>query len=86
MKLNRLLEQAGREDRGAEDAIVTGFAIDHRKVAPGTVFGQSAARALLVGDESALPLDPVDAHAERLTRLKTAFFETGARMVHMISR
>jgi len=24
---------------GAEDAVVTGFAIDHRKVAPGTVFG-----------------------------------------------
>ena len=42
MKLNRLLEQAGREDRGAEDAIVTGFAIDHRKVAPGTVFGAFA--------------------------------------------
>ena len=39
MKLNRLLEQAGREERGGEDAIVTGFAIDHRKVAPGTVFG-----------------------------------------------
>ena len=28
MKLNRLLEQAGREERGGEDAIVTGFAID----------------------------------------------------------
>jgi len=42
VKLNRLLEQAGREDRGAEDAIVTGFAIDHRKVAPGTVFGAFA--------------------------------------------
>ncbi|RKT34251.1 glycine/D-amino acid oxidase-like deaminating enzyme [Roseovarius halotolerans] len=62
------------------------FGYSGRGIAPGTVFGQSAARALLVGDESALPLDPVDAHAERLTRLKTAFFETGARMVHMISR
>ena len=27
---------------GAEDAIVTGFAIDHRKVAPGTIFGAFA--------------------------------------------
>lgn len=62
------------------------FGYSGRGIAPGTVFGQSAARALLVGDESALPLDPVDGHAERLTRLKTAFFETGARMVHMISR
>ncbi|MBX3594287.1 UDP-N-acetylmuramoyl-L-alanyl-D-glutamate--2,6-diaminopimelate ligase [Sphingomonas sp.] len=31
----RLAELTG----GAEDSIVTGFAIDHRKVAPGTVFG-----------------------------------------------
>lgn len=39
MKLNRLLEQAGRTERGPDEAVVTGFAIDHRKVAPGTVFG-----------------------------------------------
>ncbi len=39
MKLNPLLEQAGRAERGPDDAVVTGFAIDHRKVAPGTVFG-----------------------------------------------
>ena len=32
MRLNELIEDAG-------DAVVTGFAIDHRKVAPGTVFG-----------------------------------------------
>ncbi|HEX8445800.1 MAG TPA: UDP-N-acetylmuramoyl-L-alanyl-D-glutamate--2,6-diaminopimelate ligase, partial [Sphingomonas sp.] len=32
MRLNDLIEGAG-------DAVVTGFAIDHRKVAPGTVFG-----------------------------------------------
>ena len=32
MRLNELIDGAG-------DAVVTGFAIDHRKVAPGTVFG-----------------------------------------------
>jgi len=32
MRLNELIE-------GVDDAVVTGFAIDHRKVAPGTVFG-----------------------------------------------
>jgi UDP-N-acetylmuramoyl-L-alanyl-D-glutamate--2,6-diaminopimelate ligase len=37
MRLGALLEQAGLP--GASDAAVTGFAIDHRKVAPGTVFG-----------------------------------------------
>ncbi len=29
----------GQLTGGAEDAVVTGFAIDHRKVAPGTIFG-----------------------------------------------
>lgn len=37
MRLGELLRAAGRE--GGGDAAVTGFAIDHRKVAPGTVFG-----------------------------------------------
>ena len=40
MKLDRLLEAAGRRERSEGE--VTGFAIDHRKVAPGTVFGAFA--------------------------------------------
>ncbi|MEL7188590.1 MAG: UDP-N-acetylmuramoyl-L-alanyl-D-glutamate--2,6-diaminopimelate ligase [Pseudomonadota bacterium] len=39
MKLSALMERAGLERGGAGDETVTGFAIDHRKVAPGTVFG-----------------------------------------------
>ncbi|MGB3712188.1 MAG: UDP-N-acetylmuramoyl-L-alanyl-D-glutamate--2,6-diaminopimelate ligase [Erythrobacter sp.] len=39
MKLARILEGAGLDASGAGDQRVTGFAIDHRKVAPGTVFG-----------------------------------------------
>ena len=39
MKLARLLAEAGLDSATAGDAEVTGFAIDHRKVAPGTVFG-----------------------------------------------
>jgi UDP-N-acetylmuramoyl-L-alanyl-D-glutamate--2,6-diaminopimelate ligase len=39
MKLAQLLAAAGLDSGGAGDAEVTGFAIDHRKVAPGTVFG-----------------------------------------------
>ena len=38
MKLDAILEEAGFPAAGT-DANVTGFAIDHRKVAPGTVFG-----------------------------------------------
>lgn len=39
MKLAALIAGAGLELEGGDDAAVTGFAIDHRKVAPGTVFG-----------------------------------------------
>ncbi len=39
MKLAGLAKRAGVACPDAEDATVTGFAIDHRKVAPGTVFG-----------------------------------------------
>ncbi len=39
MKLSALAQAAGMEMPEPSDAAVTGFAIDHRKVAPGTVFG-----------------------------------------------
>jgi UDP-N-acetylmuramoyl-L-alanyl-D-glutamate--2,6-diaminopimelate ligase len=39
MKLARLAEGAGLAIAGSGEGEVTGFAIDHRKVAPGTVFG-----------------------------------------------
>lgn len=39
MKLANLLEQAGISLEAGAEISVTGFAIDHRKVAPGTVFG-----------------------------------------------
>jgi UDP-N-acetylmuramoyl-L-alanyl-D-glutamate--2,6-diaminopimelate ligase len=39
MKLGRLATEAGYDAGEHGDAAVTGFAIDHRKVAPGTVFG-----------------------------------------------
>ncbi len=39
MRLAQILERAGIAGLDAGDIAVTGFAIDHRKVAPGTVFG-----------------------------------------------
>ena len=39
MRLAELLQRAGLAADSAAEAAVTGFAIDHRKVAPGTVFG-----------------------------------------------
>lgn len=61
------------------------FGYSGRGIAPGTAFGQAAATALLNGDESDLPVQPVDGHAEVLPGLKTAFYETGARLVHLVS-
>ncbi|UIP06489.1 UDP-N-acetylmuramoyl-L-alanyl-D-glutamate--2,6-diaminopimelate ligase [Erythrobacter sp. SDW2] len=39
MKLGKLAQAAGLQIAGDGDCTVTGFAIDHRKIAPGTVFG-----------------------------------------------
>lgn len=39
MKLGALIKQAGLGIDAGADVSVTGFAIDHRKIAPGTVFG-----------------------------------------------
>lgn len=61
------------------------FGYSGRGIAPGTAFGQAAARALLTGDESVLPLRPVDTHVEWAPGLKSAVYETGARLVHAIS-
>ncbi len=57
MNLARLVESAGLGASGPlgrwSDAPVTGFAIDHRKVAPGTVFG--AFQGLTVNGEDFVP-------------------------------
>jgi len=53
MKLARLAEAAGIDAGEFGDAQVTGFAIDHRKVAPGTVFG--AFQGTVVNGEEFIP-------------------------------
>ena len=53
MKLGPLAEAAGLDAGSATDAQVTGFAIDHRKVAPGTVFG--AFQGTVVNGEDFIP-------------------------------
>ena len=53
MKLGALAEQAGIALAGPSEAQVTGFAIDHRKVAPGTVFG--AFQGAAVNGEDFIP-------------------------------
>ena len=53
MKLGALATAAGLKLAGNGDQTVTGFAIDHRKVAPGTVFG--AFQGALVNGEDFIP-------------------------------
>ena len=53
MKLGALAEQAGIVLAGHSEAQVTGFAIDNRKVAPGTVFG--AFQGAVVNGEDFIP-------------------------------
>ncbi len=53
MKLAALAERAGMACESACDITVSGFAIDHRKVAPGTVFG--AFRGLAFNAEDVIP-------------------------------
>ncbi|WP_425050778.1 NAD(P)/FAD-dependent oxidoreductase [Psychromarinibacter sp. S121] len=58
------------------------FGYSGRGIAPGTVFGTAAAQALLRDDPDALPLTPVDRYAERFTRLRSVYYETGAALDH----
>lgn len=56
-----------------------------RGIGPGTVFGRAAARALITGRQDDLPVPVVETHHERLAKLRTLYYETGARLVHLVS-
>ena len=60
------------------------FGYSGRGIGPGTVFGATAADALLTSDESVLPLDPIDSYSEKLTRIKRACYEIGATAFHAL--
>ena len=53
MKLSKICEQAGVDCASDAEVTVTGFAIDNRKVAPGTVFG--AFQGMQVNGEDFIP-------------------------------
>ncbi len=55
-----------------------------RGIGPGTVFGRLMAESLLTGDFSCLPVPVVSEHRESWTRLRRAYFETGAALTHLI--
>lgn len=62
------------------------FGYSGRGISPGTVFGTACARALLTQSEAGLPIVPVDHHTEALTAAKGLYYETGARLMHLVGR
>jgi glycine/D-amino acid oxidase-like deaminating enzyme len=60
------------------------FGFSGRGISPGTVFGTSAAHALLDGDSDMLPLAVSEGYAEGLAAAKTAYYEFGATAMHAV--
>ena len=58
------------------------FGFSGRGIGPGTVIGRSLARAVLNGDETALPIAPIDAYQDKLRVAKGLWIEAGARAIH----
>ena len=77
MKLTRLCAEAGLDCEGEGE--VTGFAIDHRKVAPGTVFG--AFQGTQVNGEDFIPA-AIDAGAIAVIARPGAQVEGAAHVAH----
>lgn len=60
------------------------FGYSGRGISPGTIFGESCANALLLQNEQELPVAPIGHYAEPLTWAKGQFYETGARLMHIL--
>ncbi|WP_278923796.1 NAD(P)/FAD-dependent oxidoreductase [Pseudophaeobacter profundi] len=60
------------------------FGYSGRGIGPGTLFGQQVAKALLSGDETALPLPVCTNHSLPFAGLRGAYYETGATLTHLI--
>ncbi len=57
-----------------------------RGIAPGTRLGRLAAEALLNGSDRELPLPVREQYSERFCGLRTAYYESGARLIHLADR
>ncbi|WP_209597987.1 FAD-binding oxidoreductase [Ruegeria sp. HKCCSP351] len=55
-----------------------------RGIGPGTVFGRMMAESLIAAEPSLLPVPAVHEHRESWTRMRRAFFESGAALTHLI--
>jgi len=60
------------------------FGYSGRGIGTGTLFGRAMARAVMAGDESGLPLAPIDTYHDPLPRLRGIYYETGALAAHAL--
>jgi len=60
------------------------FGYSGRGIAPGTIIGEQFGRFTATLDEGALCLPISQQYKEQFTNLKSAYFETGARLMHVI--
>ncbi len=66
---------------------LTVFGYSGRGIGPGTVFGKQAARALLFDEVDGMPSTITETpHLEPFKFLRSLYFETGATLVHALSR
>lgn len=61
------------------------FGYSGRGIGPGTLFGAAMAEALLTGDSARLPVPPAKDHAIPFAGLRSAYYETGATLTHLVS-
>ena len=61
------------------------FGYSGRGIGPGTLFGTEIAVSLLEDRPDILPLAPVSEHHERLTPLRSAYYEIGATLSHAVT-
>lgn len=58
------------------------FGYSGRGIGPGTVFGTSLAKMIANNDTSHLPVEPINAYAENLTKTAGLYYETGSVLTH----
>ncbi|UWQ81396.1 FAD-binding oxidoreductase (plasmid) [Leisingera sp. S132] len=61
------------------------FGYSGRGIGPGTLFGARLAEALLSADSACLPVPPATGHSLSFAGLRSAYYETGATLTHLIS-
>ena len=60
------------------------FGYSGRGIGPGTYFGKAVSECLISGDETSLPVDPLDYYQEPFSKIKAGFIEFGATASHLL--